>query len=86
MKKKDFSLRYEVEIMLDETFNVEMTKDQIDDVVEAIENYDTFLNLIGLFAVKGIEEIAERDNIKIDQEEVKYQLRVCREGINHIDL
>lgn len=86
MNKKDFSLRYEVEIMLEETFNIKMSKEQIDDVIAEIENYDTFLSIIALFAVKGIKEIAERDNIKIDKDEVNYQFNVCREGIRYKDL
>lgn len=82
---KDFSIRYEVKVML-EDMGVTMTEKQIDDIVEAIEQYDTFLGVIGLFVAKGIKEIAERDQVSFDNEEIEHQLIANRKFINYDDL
>jgi hypothetical protein len=84
-KYKDFSIRIEVEAML-ENIGLEMTSRQISDVVEATEMYDTFLSVIGLFVAKGIKEIAERDGLPLDESEIEHQFKVNREGINYSDL
>lgn len=84
--KKDFSIRNEVEVMLTEKLEMEMTSQQIDDVVEAIELHETFLSTVGLFVAKGIKEIAEKEKMTVDDERLDYQINKNREFINYKDL
>jgi hypothetical protein len=84
--KKDFSIRHEVEVIAKETLGLELTTEQVDDVVNEIEDYDTFLSIVSLFVTKGIMDMAKKENIKLDQEEMDYQLGACRQGINFNDL
>lgn len=83
--KKDFSLRIEVETMLDDV-NVELSEEQISDVVEDIELHETFLSVVGLYVVKGIENVAKRENIPFNEEEIEHKVMVNRKGINHSEL
>lgn len=85
MELKDFSIRYEVEVML-EDMGVKMTPGQINDVMYEIELHDTFLGVVGLFIARGIKEIAEKEKIEMDEREIQHQLRVNRESINYDDL
>lgn len=85
MTKKDFSIRIEVETML-EDIGTKMSQEQIDDVVAAVEEYDTFLGVVGLFVAKGIEEIAERDGIPLNEEKIQHELDINRKSIDYNDL
>jgi hypothetical protein len=85
MEKKDFSIRVEVESMLGD-LGVEMSQGQIDDVVESVEMYETFLGVVGLFVAKGIKEVAKRDGLSLDEGKIEHQFNNNRESINHDDL
>lgn len=84
--KKDYSIRYEIEVALEETFNVKFTEEQVDRVLADIESSDTLLNVISLFVLKGIEEVAKEDNIELNEEELEYQYHVTRLGIDYSDI
>lgn len=84
MAKKDFSVRVEVETMAGE-MGVELTPEQVDDVVNAIEEYDTFLSVVSLFVTKGIKEVAERDGVAFDETAIEEKLNKDRQGINQDD-
>lgn len=84
MEKKDFSVRVEVEAMAG-GMGVQLTPGQVDDVVDAIQEYDTFLSVVGLFVTKGIQEVAERDGIPVDETVVEEKLNKDRQGINQED-
>lgn len=86
MEQRDFSVRYEVKMMLEETMDIQFTDEQIDKVVEEIESYETFLNVLSVFILKGIETVAEEENITLDENEVQHQYDVARKGINYSDL
>lgn len=85
MAKKDFSLRVEVETMA-EGMGAELTPKQVDDVVDTIQEYDTFLSVVSLFVTKGLQEITMRDGVPIDHAVIEGKMNTDRQGINHNDL
>lgn len=86
MNKKDFSIRHEVEVTAKELLGAELTEQQIDQIVGEIEQYDTFLDIVTLFVVKGIQEVAKEENIPLDEEEAENQLMISRNNINLNDI
>lgn len=85
MEKKDFSIRIEVEAML-ENMNMKMTEEQIDEVINEIQMYDTFLNTVALFVTKSIKDVFEKQKETYDVEEIEYQIQACRNSIYTSDL
>lgn len=83
--QKDFSIKLEVKAML-ENINMEMTEEQIDEVVEEIEQYDTFLSIVRLFVTKGIIDTCEKNKLHYDKEEIQYLIAECSRVINPGDL
>jgi len=82
MNKTDFSIRNEVEVIAKEILNLNLTTEQINQVLSEIEQYDTFLTVVSLFVFKGIQDTG----IEVDKEELEHQLRACRSMINYNDL
>ena len=83
-EQSDIFIRFEVEQMLNNV-GITMSDKQIDDVIGELE-HDTFQSIIGLFIAKGIETVAERENIPFNEEEIQHQLDVNRSGINFSEL
>lgn len=81
MGKKDFSIRIEVEAML-ENMNMKMTEEQIDEVIDEIQQYDTFLSITALFVAKSIRDVFENKGLDYDNEEIGYQIQQCSRAIN----
>jgi hypothetical protein len=86
MEKLDFSLRKEIEIVSKETLGLNLTDEQIDEVLDEMTQYDTFLNIVSLFVYKGIQDMAKFQNIQLDEEKMEHQLSACRQGIRYEDL
>lgn len=86
MGKVDFSIREEVKIMLKEKLNIEMSEKEIDEVIFEIEQYDTFLSIVGLFVAKGIKDVCEKTNKSFDIKKIEDQLKINSKGININDL
>ncbi|PTY93038.1 hypothetical protein [Heyndrickxia sporothermodurans] len=81
----DFSIREEVRAAL-QNLEMKMTEEQIDEVVDEIQQYDTFLSVVSLFVLKGTKDVLDSNKVKYDQEKIEQQIIMAVRGINPDDL
>jgi len=81
----DFSIREEVKATL-QNLGMEMTEEQIDEVVDEVQQHDTFLSVVSLFVLKGTKDVLDSNKVKYDQEKMEQQIIKAVRGINPYDL
>lgn len=79
----EFSIKEEVKVVLKEKLGMDMSEEQVNDVVETVTTNESFLSFLNILIVKGIKEVSERDNIPVNEDEIEKQIFVSRESINY---
>lgn len=85
MEKRDFSIRIEIDEMLNK-LGITMSEEKVDQVVDAVSGYDSFLAVVGRYIIRGIEEVVNDNQIPYNQEKLQGRFELEGKGVNYEEI
>lgn len=63
-----------------------MSEEQVDQVVDAVSEHESFLAVVGRYIIRGIEEVAKEHQVPYKEDKLRGQFVLEGRGINYEEI